>query len=116
MKQAWIVGTIMLYVILQIINMSLQASTTVNGSMWGVFNSMWHLELSQNVVATAVSSFFAPAAMAIAAITSFIRVVLMLYPAIFSGNYIWFWWIVCFPVSISFIIVFIMSIRGVSSA
>ena len=115
MKQSWVVGIIMLYVILQAINMTLQASTSVDGSMWGVFNNMWHLELSQNVVASAVSSFFAPAGFAIAAIIALAKVILMLYPAIFSGNYVWFWWTICFPVAISFIITIIMSIRGVSS-
>lgn len=42
----------------------------------------------------------------------------MLYsPVIFHGNYIWFWWIFCFPIAGAFwVAVFLSLIRGVSSS
>ena len=115
MKQSWVVGIVMLYVMLQAINMIVQASTTVDGTMWSVFDSMWRMEYSQNIVASAVSSFFAPAGMAIAVLTALGKAVLMLYPAIFTGTYIWVWWILCFGVAVSFIVTIVLTVRGVSS-
>ena len=42
----------------------------------------------------------------------------MLYaPVIYQGSYVWFWWIVCFPISIAFWLSLGLAIfRGVGSS
>lgn len=115
MKQSMIIGIVMLYIICQGITMIIQADSTGSSSIWGVFDNVYRMELSQNVISSAVSSVFAPAAYLIAALFALGDVILMRYPAIFSGTYVWAWWIIFMPIAVSFLITIALSVRGVSS-
>ena len=105
----------MAYIGMQAITMTLQVDTTGSADVWSVVTNLYQTNLQQNVAVSAVSSVIAPAGMILAVLGSVLQVVFLYYPAIFQGLGIWMWWLLCFPVAISFIVVIILAIRGNSS-
>jgi hypothetical protein len=115
LKQSWIVGIVMIYVVLQGWTMVLQNSSTGDSQVWSSLNNVWYMNLTQ-LVGSTVSAIWAPALTVIAVFMSFISIIALYYPAIFTGTFIWFWWVVCLPIAVSFIISIITIIRGVHSS
>ena len=105
----------MLYVILQGFTMIAQGTTTGDISIWSNLNGMYKTNLTQNVVISAVSAIWAPAASVLSVISTFLQAVVMYYPALFTGYYVWLWWCLLLPISVGFVIVIISMIRGVHS-
>jgi len=117
LKQSWVVGIVMLYVILQGLTMVVQASTTGDSSVWGLLDGVFKYNLSQVQGSTSsiISGLWVPAQVGISVLMSFMGIILLYYPALFHGYYIWFWFIVCLPISVGFVISIVTLIRGVAS-
>lgn len=118
MKQAWIVGTIMLYVLL----MGLQMFVTGNfdTSATGVGSELHDYELPSEVTPhtdpdTGQSSVEIDAGTIASAIWNVGQMAVLYFPGLFTGNYIWFWWVFCFPITVSFWVVMFTIFRGVGS-
>ncbi len=45
----------------------------------------------------------------------FIEIVFLWSPTMWSGNWVWFWWVFCFPIACGMIASVVSMIRGVSS-
>lgn len=116
MKQSWVVGIIMIYVILQGLTMVVQTSTTGESSVWSILHNMYAVNLTQNVVISAVSSIFAAAGVVLAIFATLLQMIFLYYPALFSGVYLWFWFVVCFPIACGFVVSIVSVIRGVPAA
>lgn len=43
------------------------------------------------------------------------QMAMLRFPALFTGNYVWFWYVFCLPISISFWVVMFTIFRGVGS-
>ena len=115
MKQSWIVGIVMLYIILQGLTMVMQADTIGATSIWGVMDSLWRLNYTNTFGASAVTAALVPGAVMISVMLSFGQILILYYPVIFQGTYVWFYWCVCLPIAIGFIISLITILRGVGS-
>jgi hypothetical protein len=94
--------------------MILQNDTVGASNIWSSLNSMWYMNLTQ-LVGSSVSSIWAPAITVVAVFASFLSAIVMYYPAIFTGYFIWFWWCICLPIAIGFIISIVTIIRGVNA-
>jgi len=117
-KQSWVVGIVMLYVILQGLTMVVQASTTGDSSVWGILDGVFKYNLSQvqGSGTSLVSSLWVPAQVGVAVLMSFGSIILLYYPALFHGTYIWFWFIFCLPIAVGFVISIVTLVRGVASS
>lgn len=117
MKQSWVVGIVMIYVILQGLTMVAQADTTGDSSIWGVLDSVFKYNLSQvqGSGTSLISSLWVPAQVGIAVLMALGNIILLYYPALFSGSYIWFWFIVCLPIAVGFVFTIVTLVRGVPS-
>ena len=116
MKQSWVVGIVTLYVIAQGLTMFVQTSSSGDSSIWGVMDGVFRYNMTQIQGTQGVSSIWVPAQIGISVFMSFFQIILMYYPALFSGVYVWFWYVVLFPISVGFVISIVSMIRGVSSA
>lgn len=105
----------MLYVILQGITMVIQTSTTGDAIAWNYLNNVWYMNLTQ-LVGSTVSAIWAPALTVISVFMSFMSIITMYYPAIFHDVWLWFWFIICLPISVGFIISIVSIIRGVHTS
>jgi hypothetical protein len=105
----------MLYVILQGLTMIVQASTTGDSTVWGVLDSVYKYNIEQLQGSNLVSSFWVPAQVAVAVLMSMVDIVLLYYPALFSGSYLWIWFCICLPVAVGFVVSIVTLIRGVAS-
>lgn len=117
MKQSWVVGIVMLYVILQGLTMIVQASTTGDSGVWNILDGVFKYNLSQvqGSSTSLISSIWVPAQVGISVLMTFLSVIMLYYPALFHGNYIWFWFVICLPISVGFVISIVTTIRGVAS-
>ena len=115
MKQSWVVGIMMIYVILQGWTMILQVDAVGASSVWATTQSLWYMNLTQ-LVGSSVSAIWSPALTVISVFASFLGAIVLYYPAIFNGTFLWFWWAVCLPVAVGFIISLVSIIRGVHTS
>jgi len=117
LSQGKVMGVVMIYVILQGLTMIVQGSTTGDSSIWGILDSVFKYNLSQvqGSGAGLISSMWVPAQVGIAVLMGLLQIIMLYYPALFGGYYVWFWFIVCLPVAVSFVVVIVMMIRGVTS-
>lgn len=107
----------MIYVIMQGLTMVVQASTTGDSSVWGILDSVFKYNLSQvqGSGSSLVSSLWVPAQVGVSILMSLGSIILLYYPALFQGIYIWFWFCVCLPVAVGFVVAIVTIIRGVAS-
>ena len=97
--------------------MVVQTDTTGDSTVWGALDNVFRYNLQQiQGGANILSTFFVEAQLAVAILMSFLSIILMYYPALFHGNYIWAWYILFLPVAVSFIITMILTVKGVSSS
>lgn len=114
MKQSWVVGIMIIYIALQGWTMTLQQSTTGDTSVWSSLQNMWYLNFTQ-LVGSSVSMIWSPALSVLSVFVAFASAIILYYPAIFQGTFIWFWWCICLPVAVGFIISIVTIIRGTGS-
>ncbi len=122
MKQSWIVGCVMAYMLIFVCEMfatggvSLSATTSSNMTNVATANQTAFLAPtfaeSTNVftAAWAVVKGIAPY------LTLLAQVVFLYCPTVFSGYLLYFYWFICFPVSVGFIAGLVFIVRGVHSA
>ncbi len=115
MRQSKVEGIMVLYIALQAWTMVLQQSTTGDANVWSALQNMWYVNILQ-MTGSSFSAVGAAAAGVVSVILAFLSAVLLYYPAIFQGTFIWFWWCVCLPVAIGFVISFITIMKGVGSS
>jgi len=118
MKQAWIVGTVMLYIILMALQMFVTA--TADTSETGVGAELYNYEFPSEVTAhtspdTGQSSAEISAGTIASSIWDVGQMAMLRFPALFSGNYVWFWYIFCLPIAVSFWVIMFSIFRGVGS-
>lgn len=118
MKQAWIVGTIMLYIILMGLQMFVTGGTETSES--GVGSELYDYEFPAEVTAhtdpdSGQSSVEIGAGTIASAIWNVGKMAMLYFPGLFQGDYVWFWWVFCFPVAVSFWVVMFTIFRGVGS-
>lgn len=119
MKQSWIVGTIMLYIILLGLQMFVSAAydtsdTGVGAELYeeGMFPSGLTPHTDPD---TGQSSVEIDAGTIATSIWNVGNMAMLRFPALFQGDYLWVWWILCFPVAVSFWVVMFTIFRGVGS-
>jgi hypothetical protein len=110
MRLSWVQGIFMFYILILICEMMVTGNVTLG-------NTGTETIFSSNETALLASPNWLGSANFIPKLVEYIQVfmsVLLLWsPTIFSGYYLWVWWIVCFPVCVSMIVGVIMLIRGV---
>lgn len=114
-KQSWTVGVVMLYIILQGLTMIVQQSTTGDTRIWGYLNSVFQYNVSTSVISN-ISMVWAEAGAVLAMFVSFLEIILMYYPALFPGNYVWIWWCILLPIDVGMVMSVIAMIRGVHTS
>ena len=118
MKQAWIVGTIMLYVILMGLQMFVTSSSATSST--GIGAELYNYNFPSEVTAhtspdTGQSSAEISAGTIASSIWNVGQMAMLRFPALFTGYYVWFWYIFCLPIAISFWVVMFTIFRGVGS-
>lgn len=118
MKQAWIVGTIMLYIILMGLQIFVTGGTSTSST--GIGAETYNYEFPSDVTAhtspdTGQSSVEINAGTIASSIWNVGQMAMLRFPALFTGYYNWFWWTFCFPVAVSFWVVMFTIFRGVGS-
>ena len=117
MSQGKIQGIVMLYVILQGLTMIVQVSVTGDSTVWGILDSVYKYNLSQvqGSGVSLISSMWVPAQVGVAILMALMQIILLYYPALFGGYYVWFWFVVCLPIAVGFVVSIVIMIRGVTS-
>lgn len=117
MRPSWLVGIITLYIILFALQMLVTAespsSTTTGAELYDIPipNSMVEKKLD-----TGDSIIGAKPEISAAVIMQVGEMAMLKFPGLFTGNYVWVWWILCFPIAMAFwITIFLAVVRGVSS-
>lgn len=118
MKQAWVIGIVMLYVILMGLQMFVAGETSTSST--GVGSELHAYQLPGEVTAhtdpdSGASSVEIDAGTIASGIWHVGQMALLYFPGIFQGDYIWFWWCICFPIAVSFWIAMFVVFRGSSS-
>ena len=111
MKQSWIIGTVMLWMTIFTSELMATGGTILSGITG--FNSIASPAFvnSSNAISNAatilvnIGSFF----------VALVKAFFLYSPTVFAGTWLWFWEFVCFPISISFIVVIATILRGVHS-
>jgi hypothetical protein len=49
-------------------------------------------------------------------LTTFVNAIFLYSPTVFAGNWFWVWQFICFPISVSFVIVILTIVRGVHAS
>ena len=112
MKQSWIIGTIMLWLV--IFTAELMATggsafahaSDLNAVASPAFVNQSGVVSAISSVMTAIGSFF----------VSLVQIIFLWSPTVFAGSWIWVWEYICLPIAISFIVVIATVIRGVHSS
>ena len=114
MKQSWIIGVISLWILIFTAEMMATSGTAFSSNMTASMTALAHPSMAN------YSNIFSSTASIISQVGTYFMVfisALTLYsPTVFAGNWIWFWAFICFPISISFIIVIITILRGVHAS
>lgn len=112
MKQSWIIGTIMLWLLIFTGEMMATGGTafaqasTLNAVASPAFVNQAGVVSAATSVMNAIGNFF----------KSLVQIVFLWSPTVFAGNFIWFWEYICLPIAISFIVVIATVIRGVHAS
>jgi hypothetical protein len=118
MKQSWVVGTIALYMILMGLQMIVSGtfSTSSTGVGSELYAEQFPAELAPHTDPDSGQSSVEIEAGTIAtSIWNVGQMAMLYFPALYQGNYVWFWWIFCFPIALSFWVVMFTIFRGVGS-
>lgn len=112
MKQSWIIGTIMLWLL--IFTSELMATGGTAFSHQSALNSLASPAfVNQSGVVSAATSIFVGIG---SFLVSFVEAIFLWSPTVFAGHWIWAWEFICLPISISFVIVILTIVRGVHSS
>lgn len=122
MKQAFIIGVVMLYVMVLGIEGILTGTTSVSDT--GLGSEMANYNVPQDVLGhtspnTGQSSVEFDVEVVALSLWNVGRMAMLNFPAIFdNGNplYNWFYWTLCFPIAVSFWVIIFTIFRGVSSS
>lgn len=114
MKQSWIIGSITLWLLIFVMEMMATGGTAFNQTVVNDMNVMTAPSLvnfsgalsALSTVITNLGTFF----------STFISGLFLWSPTVFTGNWIWFWQLVCFPIAVSFIMVIVSIARGVHAS
>ena len=112
MKSSWMAGITMFYMGLLYLSLVAEQGASINSSTMNVFN---------NLMTPTGTDFSNP----VAAVTSLItdvwqyflivfQIVFLWFPDLWTGNWIWFYFFVCFPVVAMMALTFVTVLRGSS--
>lgn len=106
MKQSWIVGIFMLYAVCLGLSAVMTGSTI--GYSWDSVGNLLFPEVTNWTLATVFSNIGA-------IISGMVNAILLNFPNIWTGVYLWFYYIVVLPIAVSFMVCLVVIIRGGSS-
>lgn len=122
MKTSWIIGVMMAYLVIFAVEMFLTGGTSFGATTSsGIVNTatanqstLMFPELQES------TNIFTAAWATLTGLGVYLKLVLQMLvlwsPTLFTGNLLWFWWFVCFPVDVGMVIGLIFVVRGVHSA
>lgn len=118
MKQSWLVGLLMAYILIMGIGMMVQSQTSPDASIVEVIRSMGmpNMRGYNSSIISGLSGAIFGAGDIIRLVQGLIYMSLLYFPALFQGYYVWVWWILCMPIAVSTWIAGLMAIfRGTPS-
>lgn len=114
MKQSWIIGVFMLYLILAACAIMIEQTNTMSTDVAGAIRSL--LKPTVTSVATGgVTGFLSFMTNAGSIIIAFIGAIFLWFPSVWTGYLFWFWFFICLPVSVGFIVGCLIILRGSSA-
>lgn len=119
MKQSWITGLLMAYILIMGVGMIVQSQTDPAASIVDIIRSiggMPNMVGYKSDVASGISGALFGATDIIRLVMGLIKMSLLYFPALFQGYYVWAWWIICMPIAVSMWIAGLMAVfRGTPS-
>jgi len=119
MKQSWLTGILMAYILIMGVGMIVQAQSTPAASIVDVIKSMGMPNMVgyKSDVVSGISGALFGAGDIIRLLKGLIYMSLLYFPALFQGYYVWAWWIICMPIAVSLWIAGLLAIfRGTPSS
>ncbi len=118
MKQSMIIGVVMLYIIMMGLQMFVTDVSATSET--GIGSELHNYRYPSEVTAytnpdTGQSAATIGAGTIASSLWDVGQMAMLRFPALFTDNYVWFWYIFCLPISISFWAVMFMIFRGVTS-
>lgn len=118
MKQSWITGILMAYILIMGVGMIVQSQTDPADSIVEVIRNMGMPNMVgyQSDALSGISGALFGASDIIRLVMGLIKMSLLYFPALFQGYYVWAWWIICMPIAVSMWIAGLLSVfRGTPS-
>lgn len=111
MKQSWIIGVISLWLLILTCELVATGGTAFSASVSSNMTALAHPNMANysNVFSNTASIIYQVGTY----LTLFLGAIFLWSPTLFAGSWIWFWVFICFPISVSFVIVIITILRGV---
>jgi len=118
MKQSWLTGILMAYILIMGIGMIVQSQSSPADSIVEVIRGigMPNMVGYNSDLVSGLSGAIFGAGDIIRLVRGLIYMSLLYFPALFQGYYVWAWWIICMPIAVAMWIAGLMAIfRGTPS-
>ncbi len=122
MKTSWMIGCIMAYLLIFAAEMVATGGTVFNATTASGISNVAAVNQTGLMAPTIQEStnVFTAAWAVIAGVAAYLRLILQMLalwsPTIFVGDYLWFYWFICFPVAAGMVVSIVFIVRGVHSA
>ena len=114
MKMSFIIGWAALFISLIFFDTIVQQSTGIGSDTYGWVKSLGEPDIT-NMTSPGVGQLISLITYVGQYIVTFISMIFLWFPSIWTGNWIWFYWFFCVPVTIGFIVSIVFVLRGVGS-
>jgi hypothetical protein len=118
MKQSWVTGILMAYILIMGVGMIVQSQTDPDASIVEIIMNMGMPNMVgyKSDALSGISGALFGAGDIVRLVMGLIKMSLLYFPALFQGYYVWAWWIICMPIAVSMWIAGLLSIfRGTPS-
>ena len=117
MKTGWVIGVLMMYLIIMGLEMWASGGVSFNtGSNVATTNQSTLMSPQLTESSNIFTGAWAVMNNVATYIVTLVGVFILWSPTVFSGDLLWLWWAVCFPVDVGMVFGIVGMIRGVQSA
>ncbi len=114
MKTSWIIGVVTLWILVFTTEMMVTEGTAFNPSSGNPFNALFSMNLANfSSIVSAGATFIMGCGIWL---INFIGLVFLWSPSVWTGYYIWIWYILCVPIGVGMLFGIMTIIRGTSSS
>lgn len=115
MKMSFIIGWAALFVSLLFFDTIVQQSSGIGSEQFAYAGTLLKPDIT-NMTAPGVGQLISLVTQVGQYLVTFILMLGLWFPSIWVGNWLWFYWFFCFPVTMGFIVSIVFMLRGVGSS